>query len=159
MPTGYIYKLYTENKPDLIYYGSTQQPLRKRLAEHVKRFKFYKIHQTRGYITAFDILKEGSYKIDLLETIEFDNKIELLELEANYIKNNKCVNKYIPGRTASQYYKDHIDFYKNYYRENRPLIYKRNIIHWLNTKKQNNVRETTIKKYDLKYDENADKWT
>ena len=97
--TGYIYSL-TCNNPNLIYYGSTIRPLNERLSKHKYDFK-------NNYCVSSKILFEwGNVKINMIEEIEFEDKKELREREAYYIKNLKCVNKEIPNRSKKEYYCD-----------------------------------------------------
>lgn len=95
-----IYKLYSVNNPNLVYFGSTTQRLSQRLAEHVKSFKI------GSGISSRSILETGDYNIELIEEYPCNNSKELLQKESEYIRNNECLNKVIPNRDKAQYYKD-----------------------------------------------------
>ena len=78
---GKIYRL-TCNDPDLIYYGSTVQTLKKRISHH-------KSHLNCSSKKLFDV---GGVEIELVLECPCDNEIELREIEDTYIVNDKCVN-------------------------------------------------------------------
>jgi len=107
--TGYIYSL-TCNNPNLIYYGSTTQPLNRRLSEH----------KSKGNNCESKILFEwGDVKINMIEEIEYEDKKDLIDREAYYIRNLKCVNKRIPNRTKKEYYCDNKEKIKEYCKQNK----------------------------------------
>ena len=85
---GYIYKLYGDNH-SLVYYGSTIQPLSRRLAGH-KRDMF------TGVTSRFLFHTGEPVKICLMEIVEYEDKMQLKSREAYYIKNFDCVNKNNP---------------------------------------------------------------
>jgi hypothetical protein len=111
-----IYKIVSPSNPDLVYYGSTTQKLCVRMAGH--RCKPLK---TSGLITCYD-----DAIILLVENFSCNSKEELLKKEGEYILNNKCVNKYVSGRTSKQYREDNKEIIKNrkkiQYEENKELI-------------------------------------
>ena len=43
-------------------------------------------------------------------------------IEAEYIRNNECINKCIPNRTKKQYHQDNRDKIKQHYQDNRDKI-------------------------------------
>lgn len=90
---GIIYKLYCLTS-GLTYYGSTIQPVEVRL--------YY--HEKNPTTTSSKIIEKGTYKIEPVEEIEFEDKKDLLMREAYHIRNNKCINKNIPGRTAKEWW-------------------------------------------------------
>jgi len=114
--TGYIYSLTCSN-PNLIYYGSTTKPLNDRLSGHKNNFKNNK------QVSSKILFEWGNVKINMIEEINFEDKKELLDREAYYIKNLECVNKKIPNRTDKQYYSDNKDKIKQkikkYYEKNK----------------------------------------
>ncbi len=150
---GKIYKLVC-NITNKIYYGSTIQPLHKRLYEHKSHYKKYLI-DNKKYITSFEILKEGNFDIILVELVNCSCKIELRKKERYYIDNNECVNKCIPTRTIKEYQndnKDNISIYKKEYRETHKDIIN---------EKDKNYREThkeDIKKYRETHKEEQKKY-
>lgn len=90
---------------NLRYYGSTCSPLHKRLYGHKNSYKRFKEDKCRS-ITSFDVLDCSDVKIILVEAFPCANKSELTAREAWYIRNNDCVNKYIPGRTNAEWRND-----------------------------------------------------
>jgi len=95
-----IYKLIC-NDPDLIYYGSTTQKyLCSRLGQHKKSYK-------NGInITSKYLFYKGEVSIILIEDFPCDNINQLNAREAEFIRNNKCVNKNILGKTIKEYRND-----------------------------------------------------
>jgi hypothetical protein len=95
----------------LAYYGSTTNPVEVRLYGH----------KTNPTTTSIEIIKNGDYKIKVLEELDFKNKTELLNREKYYILNNECVNKNIPLRTTREWYYDnnYKDKLRNDYNEKR----------------------------------------
>ena len=94
----------------LVYYGSTTQPLYKRLSLHKSSMK------TRN-CSSKQVLIYDDAKIVLIELVECKSKEELLAKEAHYIRNNECVNKLIPGRTQQEYKKTYRDENKDSIKE------------------------------------------
>ena len=103
-----IYKLWSPSK-NIVYIGSTTQPLCKRLVVHLSYYKAYNNDNTKKYYTSFMVLECNDYKIELLEEYKCNNRQQLEQKEGEYIKNNECCNKYIAGRTTQEYYIDNID--------------------------------------------------
>jgi len=114
---GKIYKL-TSPSNNLVYYGSTaQKHLSTRIAGHIRDYNSY-LNNKGDYISSFEILKCEDYKYELIEEYPCNNKPQLKTRERWYIQNNECVNKYIPGRTAAEYYQDNkeriLELHKEY---------------------------------------------
>ena len=88
---GLIYKITSNNK---IYIGSTQRTMKERLNSfHHRAFTKY----------AFD---KYNHTIEILEEIEYNDKLQLLKLEGEYMKKYDCVNKDLPcglGKEKKQY--------------------------------------------------------
>lgn len=114
---GKIYKLWSPSK-NLVYIGSTTQPLCKRLVVHLSAYKVYKNDNTKKYYTSFLVLDCEDYKIELLEEYACNNKQQLCKKEGEHIKNNECVNKYIAGRTDKEYRIDNVEKAKQYRLDN-----------------------------------------
>lgn len=118
---GKIYKL-VDNTNNNIYYGSTCQKLKDRKGQHKKDYLAY-LRGNRGYRKSYDIIKNNNYKIELVELFPCNEKKELLIREKHYIKNNICINKNIPSRTAKEWYVDNKDEYskkcKTWYENNK----------------------------------------
>ena len=102
---GKIYKIWSPSQ-DLQYIGSTVQELSQRLGGHKKNFKLFNNPDSKynKYCASYEVLKCEDYRIDLLENYSCINKLELNKKEGEYIKNNVCVNKVIPGRTMKEHY-------------------------------------------------------
>ena len=99
--TGKIYKLI-DNINGNEYYGSTIQDLKKRKWGHKSSYERY-LNKKHTYVTSFEIIKNNNYQIYLVEDFPCNSKKELETREAYYIRNNKCINKYIPCRTQKEY--------------------------------------------------------
>lgn len=100
-----IYKIIdlTNNN---IYIGSTTKKLSRRLGSHTSNYKLY-LNGKYKYITSFEIIKNGDYKIELIEAYPCDRKDQLITREGYYIKNRECVNKNIAGRTKIEYLREY----------------------------------------------------
>ena len=92
---GKIYKIVnTENNN--IYYGSTTQPLHKRLNEHRRQ----KHNSCMSKNLCVDL---HNCSIVLVENFECNTREELLMRERFHIENNVCVNKYSPIKTKEEH--------------------------------------------------------
>jgi len=106
---GKIYKIEPINgEEEDIYIGSTTQKyLSSRMNTHrsgyLKKTNFCKSH------SLFDKYGVENCNIILLEMVNVNNKMELQQREAYYIKLLKCVNKVIPLRTQKEYYETNKD--------------------------------------------------
>ena len=98
---GKIYKLWSPSK-NLVYYGSTCETLPQRLASHRCKYKTY-MNTNKNYITAYKVLECEDYKIELIEDYPCNNKQQLCKKEGEYIRELKCVNKNIAGRTYKEW--------------------------------------------------------
>jgi len=125
-----IYKLWSP-EGDEIYIGSTTQSLAQRKAKH-------KCHI--GVCNSSILFeKYTDVRIELLEEYPCDNKEQLLKKEGEYIRNNNCVNKVVPGRTnkesSKNYYennKEHVkEHHKEYRENNKEKIKERNSIEFV----------------------------
>jgi hypothetical protein len=99
---GMIYMLEPtlEYEEGYIYYGSTTQPLHKRLFQHKHIFNHNKPGNSKLIFQKYGI---ENVKIILIKYYPCNNKNELEAQEATYIRNNKCVNRIIPGRSKQEY--------------------------------------------------------
>ena len=113
---GQIYKLINDELC-LTYYGSTIQPLHKRLHAHKTALR---------KCSSEILFTEGKCKIYLVEEYPCDNKRQLEQRERYYIENNNCVNKNIPCRTIKEYTEENKDKlkdkFKEYYEKNKDKI-------------------------------------
>ena len=121
---GKIYKIVSVDYSKC-YIGSTTESLKKRFERHRGKYKEYLkggADNTRAY-WLFDEVGVENCKIELIENYPCNSREELERKEGEYIKNTKCVNKVIAGRTRQEYKKDEYD-YKSYqeqvYRELHP---------------------------------------
>lgn len=113
MTKGYIYKLWSLEGDD-IYIGSTSVGLSQRLGKHKNNFK-----NKNFYITSYILFeKYQNVKIEMLEIVEYTDKAELHAKEGEWIRNLKCVNKQVAGRTTQQYSAD-------YKKKNKEIINKK----------------------------------
>jgi hypothetical protein len=96
MNTGYIYKLSAPDCP-YVYIGSTKNI--------TKRFGQHRCNPTRS---SKNLMCYSGVKLDILESLEYDDVNELKKLERHHIMNNNSVNLQIPTRTSKEYYQDKI---------------------------------------------------
>jgi len=121
-----IYKIepICNHEENEIYIGSTTRKyLSQRMDSHgydYQNWKDGKSSKVNSYIL-FDKYGFGNCRIILLELVNVKTKEELLAREAYYIKSLKCVNKYIPLRTDSEYY---IDNKEKLDKQNKENYYK-----------------------------------
>jgi hypothetical protein len=97
---GKIYQIVSFSHPELVYYGSTVQPLSNRMCAHRCSFKAG-YNTSSKFIVCFD-----DATILLVENYPCNNKEELNRREGEYIKNNECVNKVIAGRNINEWKED-----------------------------------------------------
>ena len=102
-----IYKII-DNTNGNIYIGKTSQKyLSDRLSSHVWD---YKTQNKRGCVSR-DIIKNGDYKIELIEeTLDKSREKYWIENTSN------CINKLIPGRTYAEWRKDNPDKRQEYFK-------------------------------------------
>jgi hypothetical protein len=106
MPDYTLSKIYKiiDNTNGNIYVGSTCEPtLAKRLSKHVHSYHRY-LNKKYAFITSFDILKNNSFQIILLEEFPCENRMQLHRRERHYIDTLNCINKFHPTRTDAEYY-------------------------------------------------------
>lgn len=89
---GKIYKIVC-NTTGKVYIGSTTKKyLSQRLAKHKADYKRY-LNGLEGYITSYEILKNGNYDMILIESFPCNSKDELFSRERYYTNTIDCVNK------------------------------------------------------------------
>ncbi len=126
-----IYKL-VNNVSDDTYFGSTSQPLYKRLHQHKKK---------NNGCTSKILFEQGVVSIVLVEEVCCENRDQLKARERHYIENFNCINKNIPGRTQKEY--------KNQYKiDNKEQIKEYNKQYKIDNKEQ--IKEQ-IKEYKKEY--------
>lgn len=117
---GKVYKIVSPST-DLVYIGSTIQPLHKRLCSHRINYKRF-LKGTYDNTTSFEIIKFGDAEIYLIELCNCNSKMELERCERSHIESIECVNKMIPGRTKKEYYIENKEKFKQYNIDNRDKI-------------------------------------
>jgi hypothetical protein len=126
---GKIYKLICDNS-DLIYIGSSTQPLYKRLNQHKKR----------NECSSKKLFELGNVKIILIEEVKCENKEQLLKCEQYYIdkyKNNiiNTINAYTDQKDYYINNKDKIlNRQKDYDNKNKDKINKKKKEYYNNNK-------------------------
>ena len=138
-----VYKIepISDHEEGDIYIGSTSNDyLSERMAEHRKSYRSWKkgVSKKTMVFDLFDKYDVKNCRIILLENVNVNSKDELKQREAFYIKNNKCVNKMMPGRTTKQYYEENKE-----YLDNKQKEYKEK-------------NKETIKKYQEEYRNNLE---
>jgi hypothetical protein len=109
-------KIYTirSYQTDDVYYGSTTQPLSKRLSNHKSKYKQWQKNKYR-YVSSFEVIKYDDCYIELHELYPCNSKTELEKREGQVIReNDDAVNRNIAGRTDNEYYNDNINKIKAY---------------------------------------------
>ena len=134
---GKIYKIEPtcEHDEGDIYIGSTTMLLTQRMASHRCEYKKGK-NGSHHKLTSFDIFDKyglDNVKIILLESVNANTIVELLEREAYYIKEFKCVNKNIPTRTIKEWQnanRDKIKQHQKKYNEKQKIkkLIEKNVI-------------------------------
>jgi hypothetical protein len=120
---GKIYKIEPncEHEEEEIYIGSTtKQYLSQRMEKHRSSYKYWKegkCGKTNSFIL-FEKYGVENCNIILLEYINAQSKDELTAKEAEYIKNYKCINKFLPFRTNEE----RKEYIKEYYEDNKNKI-------------------------------------
>ena len=121
---GYVYMIESASA-GLRYYGSTKQALTSRMSGHRRDFKRWK-NGKHNYTTSFQVIENPDARIMLVETVEYQDKQELIAREGHYIRENECVNKVIPNRTKQEYYQDNTEKrkekQKQWYQDNAETI-------------------------------------
>jgi hypothetical protein len=89
---GRVYAIMC-NKTGTAYIGSTIKSLEHRLSEHVYNYTRYQIGKAR-YVSSFEIIKNGDYKIELIEQCDNITRLDLLYREGAAMRAmSNCVNK------------------------------------------------------------------
>tara|TARA_R110002012_G_scaffold287686_1_gene480140 strand:- start:310 stop:795 length:486 start_codon:yes stop_codon:yes gene_type:complete len=133
-----IYKII-DNTNGNIYIGKTKQTLNTRLSKH----KCDKTCSSR------EIIKNGDYKIELIEETDDDSR------ERYWILNTECINVTIPGRTQKEYRQDNKDkdiaYKEKYYENNKEKVKKR-----AKENRQKNIDK--VREYDRKRSTIKNNW-
>lgn len=114
LPNAKIYKI-TDNTNDNVYYGSTIQNIKSRLRQH-------KSSCNQGHnISSSQIIKNGDYRIDIVENFPCNTMKELHIREQHYITKNPCVNIQNSYTSPEEKRKQHIMTSRKYYSENKEV--------------------------------------
>ena len=97
-----IYKISSDNC-EKVYIGITKKDIEKRLKEHVCCYELFNNNNNKNFITSYEIIKNGNYKIELIESFTPKDNQEKKEREAYYIKTNNSVIKRIENRTQKEW--------------------------------------------------------
>ena len=110
---GKIYTIRCKLDNNLIYVGSSIQPLHKRWFTHKSRLIDPNFDNYIIYKKMKELGVENFY-IELYENYNCNSKEELNKREGEIIREIATLNKVIAGRTQHEYYKDNFDKKKEY---------------------------------------------
>ena len=116
---GKIYIIYPNCEYDEgdVYYGSTTESLSRRMSKHRSKPLIKSLADKYGL---------ENLKIELVCEYKCETKEQLNREEGKYIRQNKCVNKEIAGRTKTEYYEDFkkeiSEYNKQYYEANKEKL-------------------------------------
>jgi hypothetical protein len=99
---GKVYSIRCHKDQNLIYIGSTYQPLSKRFYDHKKEYQNDDKKHRLLYQKMNEIGFENFY-IELVINVQCENKEELRRIEGEYIRKLGNLNKRIEGRTIKEY--------------------------------------------------------
>ena len=105
--SGKIYKV-VDNGYTMCYYGSTVEPLSRRMASHRAHYKLLGEGKRSHRMSVFDIFDACGVeqcKIELVEEFPCESKEQLRKREGFYILNNECVNKQVASRIMAKWAK------------------------------------------------------
>ena len=121
---GKIYKI-ASHCGDKIYIGSTcQHTLAKRMTIHRQGYRTW-IKNKCKKVSSFELFDEYGLEncfIELIELFPCNSKDELHKAEGKWIRELKCVNKYIAGRTRQERVQETKPAQKQYYLDNKERI-------------------------------------
>jgi len=130
---GRIYTVRCRTDNNLIYVGSTTQPLHKRFHEHKRRLKNSKYNSSLFYSKIIELGFDDFY-IELYENYPCNSKEELNKREGEVIREIGTLNSNIAGRTKEEYKKIYYEknkerlkeykkeYGKHYYESNKDNI-------------------------------------
>ena len=140
---GQIYKIWSPST-DLTYYGSTTQPLSKRMVEHRSNAKKFDEGKRTYKMSSYHVLEAGDARILRIERFPCIDKFDLETREAFYIKNNECVNKFVPQRTKAEYYVDNkemiSEWHRTHYINNKAAIDAKHREYYANNREAESAR-------------------
>ena len=138
---GKIYKII-DNTNGNIYVGSTSEPtLARRLCKHKASYNCWlNPNIKQGKMRSFDIIKNGDFKIILLEDWPCQSKDQLCAREQFWMDQLVCINK-------NNAVHDSVEYQKQYQKNNREKLNKASQ-NWVKNNKDK--RAEIIKKYNSK---------
>ena len=126
----FVYVIWArdEDGEEWRYYGHTKD-MKDREDRHVSSYNVWvragrpdNIRESGSACRSVFVMDVGGWSMDILHELECDED-EASRVEGNYIRNNKCVNRFVPGRTKAQYHQDNRDtrlpLLRQYYYDNR----------------------------------------
>jgi hypothetical protein len=120
--TAFVYSLIANKSGDM-YIGSTIKSLEQRLKNHESNYRCFMNGTSKKYITSYEILKQGDYRIESQHDLINCTKKQLRQSEGESIQLFNCVNKRVECRTPEEYRKAHYEEIKenkaNYREDNR----------------------------------------
>lgn len=116
---GKIYCIRS-HKTDLIYVGSTCQPLSKRLNKHKTAYQAYLKTGIIKYTSSKIYELDESPYIELIVNYPCSCLDELRREEGKFIRSMDCVNRCVAGRTRKEYRDDNKEHIKK--RTNQKII-------------------------------------
>tara|TARA_R110000772_G_scaffold118483_1_gene224120 strand:- start:46 stop:579 length:534 start_codon:yes stop_codon:yes gene_type:complete len=139
---GKIYKITAENADEGdVYIGSTTQTLLRRFSQH-------KCYSKYNSIILFNKYGIDNCYIELIKVFSCDNKEALLREESKYIKDTKCVNKYIPFRTHHEWYLENQDRIKKKTLDRYYELKLQGVKRIVSEKSKQKTKETSQKKIE-----------
>jgi hypothetical protein len=173
---GKIYKIepICEHDEADVYIGSTTKKyLSQRMNDHLHNYNRWKAGVKKVIVTAFYLFDKygtNNCSIELIENVNADSKDGLHAREGFYVRNIKCVNKYVPLRTRKEHYNDNKDKInekrRTYIANNKEEIYKRistyrvankDKIKIINNNQYAKNREERIRKVKDYYEQNKER--
>ena len=109
-----IYALRS-NQTDDVYIGKTCESLSVRFGKHKSSWKH---RDTSAYYTGYELLKYEDCYIELVKECPCENVEQLRQIEGQSIRETKCVNKNIPGRTEKEWREDNKEHVRQYRKDN-----------------------------------------
>jgi CDGSH-type Zn-finger protein len=116
-------KIYKITNGDLVYIGSTTQPLSARLAKH-RSSKIIYDKTGKGFLSSFDVLGDNAV-ITLIEDVNCERREQLLMRERFHIDQTNCVNKQMPFVSPEEKKLKEYKYNKDYKTINREAINQR----------------------------------
>jgi ATP:corrinoid adenosyltransferase len=118
-----IYKITSNHTPN-VFMGSTIRTLKDVLEEHESNYNRYLKDNNNNYCSSFELIKQPTYDIVLIEEVNVETEAELSKIKGEYIKNtDNCINKCVAGRTQKEWIDDNAEHIseigKEYYKKNK----------------------------------------